>query len=335
MKTTTAAVDLFNSLNPRAVETYLAQRHVADILRDWHPAVLTVEELLKTLRQLSPRLYSISSSPLEPSPKTSTIHSENSSTSSNSTTVQLTVALVKYTSLGGKPRGGVASTYITGTTTTAITQQCYPVLDQRKPLRLPVYLYTNEEFRLPPSLSTPIIMVGPGTGVAPFRGFIAHRQALVAAAEAKKQSASSSSSSSSSALSAAAAAAAVQVGPALLFFGCRRRDQDYLYREELEKWAAEGHIELFTAFSREDPTGKKVYVQHRLMEQCTRIWNLLDAAGAVFYVCGDGNRMAGDVEAAVMKIVEQHHHHKGQGAAVAYVQHLKAVGRYKQDVWIT
>jgi sulfite reductase (NADPH) flavoprotein alpha-component len=300
-------------------EKYMAERHVADILREWKPITLTVDELLSVLRQLQPRLYSISSSPLEASaflPSTTKLSSNSSSgegtVASNGddhhhrTTVQLTVAVLKYTSAVGKSRVGVASTYLAE----RVVENLPPLATNCK---VPVYLYKNPDFKLPADLKTPIIMVGPGTGVAPFRGFIQHRILLAAAATGAEKEGEVSSI----------------LGPALLFFGCRRRNQDYLYGAELENWAAQGQIELFTAFSRE--TNKKIYVQHRILENAERVWHLLEA-GAVFYVCGDGAHMAGDVENALKSVIEQY---QGQGAAsaVEYFENLVKSGRYRKDVW--
>jgi sulfite reductase (NADPH) flavoprotein alpha-component len=117
----------------------------------------------------------------------------------------------------------------------------------------------------------------------------------------------------------------------LLFFGCRRRDEDYLYGTELEKWASEGYIQLFTAFSRE--TEKKIYVQHRLLENGKVVWQILEA-GAVFYVCGDGAHMAGDVESALKSIIEGQGQ-KSAAAAVDYFENMVKTGRYKKDVWVS
>jgi sulfite reductase alpha subunit-like flavoprotein len=326
-------------------EKYLAERHVADILRDFKPARLTVEELLGVLRQLQPRLYSISSSPLEDSKfklklsNGSFEHNRGDDEGEGRShhrhhTVQLTVAVLKYTSVVGKSRVGVASTYLAERSQVSYQRETgYQNFTQEEVLRaallplqnsnikVPVYLYKNPDFRLPSDLKTPIIMVGPGTGVAPFRGFIKHRILLAEAAAAAKAAAVQEKERNEEAV----------LGPALLFFGCRRRDQDYLYGFELEKWAEEGQIELFTAFSRE--TEKKIYVQHRLVENGSRVWQLLEA-GAVFYVCGDGAHMAGDVETALKRVIEEYQG-LGAAAAVTYYDTLVKSGRYKKDVWVS
>lgn len=255
-----------------SLEAYLAPRHVVDVLQDAAPARLSTSQVLSCLRQLQPRLYSISSSPLE-----------------DPTRVQVTVAEVMYSSLG-KDRVGVCST----------------MLSQRIQVgtRIPVYVHKNPDFRLPASPSTPIIMVGPGTGLAPFRSFILERMLQQEQQGAKP-------------------------GPMVLYFGCRRRDQDYLYGNVLEGWAADGKVTLYTAFSREQ--AKKVYVQDRLAQSADQVWELLQQGGH-FYVCGDASSMAGAVEEALLQLVEAR---QGQGreGAVAYLQELSEAGRYQRDVW--
>jgi sulfite reductase (NADPH) flavoprotein alpha-component len=263
-----------------AAEAYLAPRHVADVLRDWRPAALGPAELLACLRQLAPRLYSISSSPLEDPRR-----------------VQATVAAVRYASLGAA-RAGVCSTQ----------------LGERLPLgsTLPVYVHANPDFRLPADAATPIVMVGPGTGLAPFRAFL--QQRILGAA--------------------AAGAAAPRPGRATLFFGCRRRDQDFLYGPLLEAWAAEGAVELVTAFSREDPSGKKVYVQDRLRERGDAVWaDLYDRRGH-FYVCGDAAGMAPAVEGALLDVAAARLP-GGAPAARAWLDQMAAEGRYQRDVWFS
>lgn len=168
---------------------------------------------------------------------------------------------------------------------------------------VPVYLRTSQ-FRLPADYSKPLIMVGPGTGLAPFRGFLQERASLVKAGYA--------------------------LGPALLFFGCRSEKHDYIYREELEGGVQSGAISaLHVAFSRDN--GKKVYVQHLLKEQGEAVWALL-GKGAYFYVCGDAKGMAKDVHRTLEEVVQK------QGgmtftAAEAFMKQLQTEGRYQRDVW--
>ncbi|KAG2448381.1 hypothetical protein HYH02_006963 [Chlamydomonas schloesseri] len=258
-----------------ATEAYLEPRHVVDVLADAAPAKLTTAQVLSCLRQLQPRLYSISSSPLEAAAR-----------------VQVTVAEVKYLSLG-KARIGVCST----------------MLSERLQVgaRVPVYVHKNPDFRLPADPATPIIMVGPGTGLAPFRSFILERLLEAEAQEEAKKA----------------------PGEMVLYFGCRRSDQDYLYGGVLEGWAAEGKIRLFTAFSRQQ--AQKVYVQNRLAESADLVWGLLEK-GAHFYVCGDASSMAGSVEKALLKLIGERLE-AGPAGAEAYLQKLSDTGRYQRDVW--
>lgn len=151
-------------------------------------------------------------------------------------------------------------------------------------------------------------MVGPGTGLAPFRAFIKHRLLEHPGAAAR--------------------------GPMVLYFGCRHKEGrscDYLYGPQLEAWGADGTLELHTAFSRD--TDRKVYVQHRLAETAGRVWELLEQ-GAHFYVCGDANHMAGDVDRELRKLIAERAE-GGEAAAEAYVKRLEEEHRYERDVWFS
>ncbi|GAX76992.1 hypothetical protein CEUSTIGMA_g4439.t1 [Chlamydomonas eustigma] len=258
----------------KALEAYLAPRHVADVLKELVPApavaVLTATELLAVLRPLQPRLYSISSSPLE-----------------NPKAVQATIAEVKYQSLGSD-RIGVCSTYVSERIALGDTAL--------------VFMSKNPDFRLPQDRSRPIIMVGPGTGLAPFRSFI-------------KQRLLEDSSKG---------------GQMVLLFGCRRSDQDYLYGSQLEAWSQSGSITLLTAFSRQQ--AEKVYVQQRLRENADLVWRLLHEEHGHFYVCGDASSMAGAVEAELLKIFQSK---LGEDASAAdeYLKKISQEERYQRDVW--
>ena len=177
---------------------------------------------------LQPRYYSISSSP-----------------SLHRNTVHITCAVVDEPSPTGRRHRGVASTWLSNAA--AGTSE------------LPVFIRTST-FRLPKQPSDPVVMVGPGTGLAPFRGFLQERAAQKASGKA--------------------------LGPAFLFFGCRRKSEDYIYEEELAQYMRDGDLAaLEEAFSREG--SEKVYVQHRLMDRAAEVWDLLKGGRGVFYVCGD------------------------------------------------
>lgn len=236
-------------------------KDVLDLVR---LADLHIDDVLDTLRPLQFRDYSIASSPL--------VHADS---------VHLTVATVRYT-CGGRRHGGVASTFLAD-----------------RGDRLTVQLRPNHTFRLPHP-DVPIIMIGPGTGVAPFRGFLQERQATRAS------------------------------GESWLFFGDRRRATHYLYGEELDAFVRAGTLtRLDLAFSRDSDA--KVYVQHRMREQGAELFAWL-GAGAHVYVCGDADRMARDVDATLHEIVAEHGGLDAEGAH-AFVNDLVKSHRYVRDVY--
>ena len=199
--------------------------------------------------------------------------------------MHLTVAVVRYTT-HSRARKGVASTYL--------------VDRVARGDRVNVFVHRSPRFRLPEIGDVPIIMIGPGTGIAPFRAFLQERREVGAR------------------------------GRNWLFFGDRRREQDFLYREELEGFRAEGLLtRLDTAFSRDQE--EKVYVQHRLLERGAEIWSWLED-GAHLYVCGDARRMARDVDAALREVLARHGG-LSDAAAGDYVKELRSQGRYQRDVY--
>ncbi|HEV7404740.1 MAG TPA: sulfite reductase subunit alpha [Chthoniobacteraceae bacterium] len=249
-----------------ALKHYLYGREIVDLLVDFPSVTFTPAEFVAHLRKLNPRLYSISSS-LKAFPDQ----------------VHLTVASVRYESFGRK-RKGVCSTF----------------LADRVNSTVPVFVQTSHGFRLPASGDTPIIMVGPGTGIAPFRAFLHDRRASGA------------------------------TGRNWLFFGDQRAETDFLYREELEPMVNDGHLsKLSTAFSRDQ--AEKVYVQNRMAEQGAELWAWLQD-GAHFYVCGDASRMAKDVDAALHAVAATHGGLGAEGAA-EFVGKLKKEKRYQRDVY--
>jgi cytochrome P450 / NADPH-cytochrome P450 reductase len=149
----------------------------------------------------------------------------------------------------------------------------------------------------------PIIMIGPGTGLAPFRGFLQER----AARKAK----------------------GATLGPALLFFGCRHPEQDYLYADELKAYAENGITELYTAFSRGE--GPKTYVQNLVAAEQDRVWRLIED-GAIIFVCGDGGKMEPDVKAALVAIYRERRGADAE-AGQRWIEGLGGQNRYVLDVW--
>jgi sulfite reductase (NADPH) flavoprotein alpha-component len=261
--------EMQDPLRKNDLEEYLWGMEYIDFLHGHQSIQFTPEEFVKLLRKLQPRLYSIASSQKK-----------------YPAAVHLTIAVVKYESHGRK-RKGVASTF----------------LAERvgESGRVPVFVHTAKGFRLPEDGNTPIIMVGPGTGVAPFRAYLQDRKATGAK------------------------------GKNWLFFGEQRCSCDFLYGDEFKALQEEGVLtRLDTAFSRDQ--GHKVYVQHRLMEAAADVWKWIDQEGAQFFVCGDASRMAKDVDAALLKIVETEGG-KTPDEAAAYVEELKKAKRYKRDVY--
>jgi len=241
-------------------------RQAVDVVAELAPDI-PATTLVGALRRLAPRQYSISSSP-RVSPGA----------------VTLTTSVVRYASPAGTPRGGVCSTFLAdapiGTT-------------------VPVHVQASAHFH-PPAADVDAIMVGPGTGVAPFLGFLADR------------------------------AAAGHAGRNWLFFGEQHRATDFYYRDELTAMLGDGRLDrLDTAFSRDQRA--KVYVQDRMREHGGRLWEWLES-GASFFVCGDASRMAKDVDTALREVVATHGG-MSREAADAYVKDLTTTRRYVRDVY--
>ena len=253
--------------DPEALEAWLWGKDVLDVLDVDPDLTVTPEELIAELRPLTPRVYSISSSQ-----------------AAHNGTVHITMAAVRYAS-GNRERGGVCSTY----------------LADRRPEgeQVQVFITPNKAFRLPDD-DAPVIMVGPGTGIAPFRSFL-HERAVRRAA-----------------------------GENWLFFGDQHRDSDFLYQAELEQFQSEGLLtRLDLAFSRDQE--HKVYVQDRMREHGEQLYRWLER-GAHLYVCGDASRMAHDVDVALQEIVAKQGGMDSEKAGL-YVEGLKKDKRYLRDVY--
>ncbi|WP_405547832.1 molybdopterin-dependent oxidoreductase [Streptomyces phaeochromogenes] len=242
-------------------------RQAVDVIAEY-PVRASAQEWAGVLKRLQPRLYSISSSPLV-----------------DPHLVSLTVSVVRYESLGGRVRGGV----------------CSPFLADAEPgTPVPVFVQRSQHFRPPADPATPMVMVGPGTGVAPFVGFLQERRALGHRA------------------------------PNWLFFGEQHRATDFYYEDELTAFVDDGTLtRLDTAFSRDQRA--KVYVQDRMREHGPELWSWLQS-GARFYVCGDASRMAKDVDRALRDIAVTHGD-LTETEAATYVKQLAAEKRYVRDVY--
>ena len=251
-----------------AREAFLEQREYIDLIEEFPGVKLGAQELVDHLRRLMPRLYSIASSPV--------LHPSQ---------VHLTVAPVRYES-NGRRRYGVCSTFLADRVT------------RRKTL-IPVFV-AESHFGLPEDLTKDIIMVGPGTGVAPFRAFTQERVATQA------------------------------TGRNWLFFGDQHEATDYLYADEWKTLLTAGKLaRVDLAFSRDQ--ARKVYVQDRMREAAAELWSWIKG-GALFYVCGDARRMAKDVDLALHQIISE------QGGldvaqAAEYVKLMKKEKRYQRDVY--
>ncbi|MEJ6523159.1 MAG: sulfite reductase subunit alpha [Opitutales bacterium] len=261
-----ALEELLKIENKQALIDYMWGRELIDLFKEYPQQGLSVENFIALLRPMPPRLYSIASS-----------------LSAHSDEVHLTVAVVRYDSFGRK-RKGVCSSY----------------LAERVGETIPSYFHPNKNFKLPQNQEAPVIMVGPGTGIAPFRAFIEERQTTGAP------------------------------GKNWLFFGDRSQKTDYLYGDEWETYRKDGILnELDLAWSRDQ--SEKVYVQHKMLEKGAELWKWFQD-GAVFYVCGDASRMAKDVDQALRTIAQQHGSMNEEDATI-WIKALQKEKRYLKDVY--
>lgn len=242
--------------------------------------------------RLAPRYYSISSSPLE-----------------KPDVITATVAVVKGNTPTGRLHEGVASTYLSSFVPNHRDLGGGEVSAELKHRRVPIFVRSST-FKLPKDPSVPIVMIGPGTGYAPFRGFIQERAAL--------------------------AKSGALLGPAYLFFGCRHEEQDYIYQEEMEAALSQNNLTyLSLAFSRE-VSGRKVYVQDNLMLAAKDLYAIMKGTVGAnegrIYVCGDAKGMARDVHRALHRILMTEGGYAGHEAE-EIVKRLSDVGRYHKDVW--
>lgn len=263
--------DLSGLLAPESkerLEAWLAEREYIDLLEEFPGARLGPQDFVSHLRRLVPRLYSVASS--------QRVHPAEA---------HLTVAVVRYAT-NGRERVGVCSTFLADRAETGGT----PV---------PVFV-SHSNFGLPEDGSRDLIMVGPGTGIAPFRAFVQDRAATGAR------------------------------GRNWVFYGDQKRACDFLYEEDWSRWLREGSVARFdTAFSRDQE--KKVYVQDRMREHAAELWAWI-RGGACFYVCGDANRMPKDVDGALHEIIGQ------QGGltptqVIDYIKVMKKEKRYQRDIY--
>lgn len=249
-------------------DDYLEGRELIDLIHDYPVHFSEAQPFAALMKKINPRLYSISSSP-----------------KAHPGQVHLTVAAVRYETFG-RLRKGVCSTYLADRAGGEYSPR--------------VFVHENKSFRLPADPSSPMIMIGPGTGIAPFIAFLQERKQTKAS------------------------------GKNWLFFGNPRSATDFLYQEQLEAFQKEGLLhQLTTAFSRDQD--EKIYVQDRLIEEAPEIFKWLEE-GACFYVCGDAPRMAKDVDYALYLVIQTQGSMSGDEAS-AYINRLKKAKRYCRDVY--
>lgn len=251
----------------KAWDDFCWGRDLIDLVVDYPADFSDAEDFVEVLKKLQPRLYSIASSP-----------------NAHPGEVHLCVGIVRYES-HGRRRGGICSTFLS---------------DRSQGLQPGVFVHHNKAFRLPESGDTKLIMVGPGTGIAPFRAFLEERK--VSGAK----------------------------GANWLLFGNPHEKSDYLYRDEIEGFVKDGTLSrLDLAWSRDQD--HKVYVQHLMLNAGAELWKWLED-GAAFYVCGDASRMAKDVDAALHAVVAEHGG-MTEDEAAEFVKQLKKDKRYQRDVY--
>lgn len=254
--------------NTDNLKGYCNGHDLLDLLREFGPWKASAQEIVSLLRKMPPRLYSIASS-----------------IAANPDEVHLTIGAVRYTA-HGRDRKGVCSILVAERSQEGDT--------------LPVFIQPNKHFHLPESQDKDIIMVGPGTGIAPFRSFIQERAVTKA------------------------------TGRSWLFFGDQHAASDFLYQDELEKYQKnEVLTKLETAWSRD--TAQKVYVQNKMLENSKELFEWIEN-GAYFYVCGDKEKMAKDVHNMLIDVIEKEGKMTRE-AAEAYLNDMKKQGRYLRDVY--
>ncbi|MEN8830820.1 MAG: assimilatory sulfite reductase (NADPH) flavoprotein subunit [Lentimonas sp.] len=260
--------EMLDPANKAKLQEYLYGREIIDVLKDFPAKEITADTLVSIMRKLPPRLYSIASSP-----------------KAHPGEVHLTVGVVRYDA-HGRNRKGVCSTYLA------------ELIEEGQ--KVDVFVTANKHFKVPANPDAPMIMVGPGTGIAPFRAFVEERQAT----EAK--------------------------GKNWLFFGDQHYLTDFLYQTEWQDYLADGILtKLDLAFSRDQK--EKIYVQDRMRENAEELYAWIQE-GASFYVCGDASRMATDVDVALHEIIEKEGGMSAEDAAT-FVKQLKKDKRYLRDVY--
>ncbi|XP_048836269.1 NADPH--cytochrome P450 reductase-like isoform X2 [Brienomyrus brachyistius] len=254
-----------------------SRRNILAVLQDFPSLRPPIDHLCELMPRLQARYYSIASS--------SKVHANS---------IHICAVVVEYKTLTGRTNKGVATNWLKNKVVT----------DNGHKPAVPMYV-RKSQFRLPFKPSSPVIMIGPGTGIAPFMGFIQERGWLRSQGK--------------------------EVGETVLYYGCRHKAEDYLYREELEEFERTGVVtQLNVAFSRDQ--GEKVYVQHLMKKNKEHLWKLIHTDNAHIYICGDARNMARDVQNTFYDIAAELGA-MSHAQAVDYIKKLMTKGRYSQDVW--
>ncbi|KAI2795909.1 hypothetical protein BLOT_016382 [Blomia tropicalis] len=252
-------------------------RSIVHVLEDMNTAKPPIDHLLELLPRLQSRYYSISSSPK--------LYPES---------IHITAVVVEYETMTGRTNRGVATTWL---------KKKQPSESSLPPIA-PVFI-RRSQFRLPAKPQVPIIMIGPGTGFAPFRGFIQERQWMLDQGK--------------------------PIGDTILYFGCRKQDEDFLYREEIEKYVESKAItKLNLAFSRDQ--AEKVYVTHLLKNNMKETWEVIGEKNGHLYICGDARTMAREVKEIILETI-QTHGNRTRKEAEDYLKRMDSQRRYSADVW--
>lgn len=291
-------------------------RSIVHVLEDLPSVKIPLDHLLELLPRLNSRFYSISSSN-KMYPKS----------------IHVTAVYIEYNTPTNRLVKGVATSWLKTKQVTDTNEQVdelpddvpetypgarhtvrngiqhdrfYSVLNGKKCPQVPIFV-RKSQFKLPVKPSTPIIMVGPGTGLAPFRGFLQERKYLRNRYPEKEH------------------------GRNVLYYGCRKRTEDYLYEDELKMYQDEGVLtKCYVAFSRDQPD--KIYVTHLLKENRDEIWDIIGKNNGCFYVCGDARTMAKDVREIVLQVIKEKGN-KSQNDAEQFLKQMELQRRYSADVW--
>lgn len=279
-----------------------------DLLHRYPSCHPPLDALFDALPALPPRMYSVACSPME---IPGHLHAAFTVVEERIETKTLNPTSA------GNVRRGVATGWLEGVLMPLMQDRSVIQLDKQS-ICIPIFLRKGGHFMPPRDLSCPWIMIGPGTGVAPFRGFLQERRAR----------------SSTSTIATSAAPPNCSRGPCVLYFGCRRKDQDYLYQDDFQSFVNDGTLTtLHVAFSRAQQ--EKIYVQHLMKQHSKELYEMIMLKGGYVFVCGDGAAMAKDVHAALVEIIAQHGGESAmdEDAAQKELTRMAKEGRYVRDIW--